>query len=238
MVSMGIYLFNRNALQKCLEDNAKLRSSKHDFGRNVFPRLVAGDYRVFAYNFHGYWRDVGTISTYWESNMDLLDLPNSILFDSDWPIRTKEELRPPTVVSQKGQIINSIISSGCVIEGTVEHSVVSPGVRITEGVVVKDSIILSDSIVLPNSVIDYSILDKNVVIGAGCVIGSGDNFQINRREPKVANTGITIVGKRTRIPDGVKRGRNCIIYNNIMDNDFVASEIKSGETVRPRQRRI
>lgn len=237
LVSMGIYLFSQNALQKCLEDDARLRSSRHDFGRNVFPRIVAGDYRIFAYNFHGYWRDVGTIISYWESNMELLDWSSSLLYDSDWPIRTKEELRPPAIVSQKGHIVNSIVSCGCVIEGTVEHSVISPGVRISEGVVVKDSIILSDSIVLPNSVIDYSILDKNVVVGDGCHIGWGDNFQINRREPKVVNTGITIVGKRTRIPDGIRIGRNCIIYNNVVDNDFSASEIPSGETVRPKRRR-
>jgi len=235
LVSMGVYLFNKDALQKCLDEDAQLRSSRHDFGRDVFPRMVAGDYKVYAYNFHGYWRDVGGLATYWEANMDLLELSSSLLFDSDWPIRTKDELKPPTIISREGRIGNSLVSNGCVIEGTVEHSVISPGVRIEEGAAVKDSIILNDSIVLPHAVVDYSILDKEVVIGAGCQIGFGENFQINRRDPKVANTGITVVGKRARIPDGIKIGRNCVVYNNVVESDFPGPEIQSGETIRPRR---
>jgi len=168
--------------------------------------------------------------------MDLLDLHPELLFDTDWPIRTKEELRPPTIVSQKARVINSIVTSGCIIEGRVEHSVISAGTRVAEGAVVKDSIILSDSVVGPHSVIDYSILDKEVVIGAGCHIGFGDNFQINRREPKVANTGITVIGKRTKVPDGIKIGRNCIVYHGVMESDFPGSDIQSGDTIRSRRR--
>lgn len=237
LASMGVYLFNTDILQRCLEEDAQLRSSKHDFGRNVFPRIVAGNYRAFAYNFHGYWRDVGTIATYWETNMDLLEMHPSLLFDADWPIRTKEEPRPPTVVSRKGRVVNSVISNGCVIEGRVEHSVISPGVRVGEGAVVRDSIVLSDSVVGPHSVIDYSILDKEVIVGAGCHIGCGENFQINRREPKVANTGISVIGKRGQVPDGTKIGRNCIVYNNVLESDFPGPDIQSGETIRPRRRR-
>lgn len=236
LASMGVYLFNMDILKKCLEEDARLRSSRHDFGRNVFPRIVAGDYRAYAYNFHGYWRDVGTIATYWETNMDLLELHSSLLYDANWLIRTKDETRPPAVVSQKGSVINSIISVGCVIEGHVEHSILSPGVRVAEGAVVQDSVVLNDSIIGPHSVIDYSILDKEVVVGAGCYIGYGDNFQINRREPKVANTGITVIGKRAQLPDGLKIGRNCIVYNNSAESDFPGPEIQSGETIRPRRR--
>ena len=236
LVSMGVYLFNKDVLSRCLEEDAQLRSSRHDFGRNVLPRIVAGNYKAYAYNFHGYWRDVGTMATYWEANMDVLELHSSLLFDTDWPIRTKEELRPPAFVSQKGRIVNSMISSGCVIEGRVEHSVLSPGVRIAEGAVVKDSIILSDSVVGPRTVVDYSILDKEVVVEAGCHLGCGDNFQINRREPQVANTGITVIGKRAKVPAGVKIGRNCIVYHSVVEDDFTNSDIQSGETIRPRRR--
>ena len=236
LASMGVYLFNKDILKRCLEEDARLRSSKHDFGRNVLPRLVSGNYKTYAYNFHGYWRDVGTMATYWEVNMDLLELHSSLLFDADWPIRTKEELRPPAVVSQEGRVVSSIISNGCIIEGRVEHSILSPGVRVGEGAIVKDSIILSDSAIGPHSIVDYSILDKEVVVEAGCHLGCGDNFQINRREPKVVNTGITIIGKRAKVPAGVKIGRNCIVYHSVVESDFPGSDIQSGETIRPRRR--
>ena len=236
LVSMGIYLFNKDILQRCLEEDAQLRSSKHDFGRNVLPRMVAGSYKAFAYIFDGYWRDVGTVAAYWQANMDLLELHSSLLFNVNWPIRTREEPRPPAIVSQKADVVNSIISEACIIEGRVEHSVLSPGVKVAEGAVVKDSVILSDSVVGPHSVIDYSILDKEVVVAAGCHIGYGNNFQINRREPKVVNTGINIIGKRTKIPSGVKMGHNCIIYCNVVEDDFPDSAIQSGETIKTRRR--
>jgi glucose-1-phosphate adenylyltransferase len=109
---------------------------------------------------------------------------------------------------------------------------------VTEGAVVKGSIILSDSVVGPHSIIDYSILDKEVVVGAGCHLGCGDNFQINRREPKVANTGITLIGKRAKVPPGVKMGRNCITYYGVTEDDFPGPEIQSGETIRPKRRGV
>jgi len=236
LVSMGIYCFGKDVLQRCLEEDTQLRSSKRDFGRNVLPRMVAGNYRVFAYSFHDYWRDIGTVAAYWQSNMDLLELNSPLLFDVNWPVRTREELRPPAVFSETANVVNSMISNGCIIEGRVEHSVLSPGVKVAEGAVVKDSIIMSDSVVGPHSAIDYSILDKEVTVEAGCYMGYGDNFQINRREPKVANVGITIIGKRAKIPHGVKMGRNCITYPGVVEDDFSGSEIQSGETIRPRRR--
>jgi glucose-1-phosphate adenylyltransferase len=236
LVSMGIYCFEKDVLQKCLEEDAQLRSSKHDFGRNVLPRMVAGNYRAVAYSFHGYWRDVGTVAAYWQATMDLFEQLSPLLLDANWPVRTREELRPPAILSKTANVVNSMISNGCIIEGCVEHSVLSPGVKVAEGAVVKDSIIMSDSVIGPHSVIDYSILDKEVVVEAGCHIGYGDNFQINRREPNVANVGITIIGKRARIPHGVKIGRNCIAYPGVAGDDFLGSEIQSGETIRPKRR--
>ena len=236
LVSMGVYCFKKDVLQRCLEEDAQLRSSKHDFGRNVLPRMVAGNYRVFAYSFHDYWRDIGTVAAYWQANMDLLDLHSPLLFDTDWPVRTREELRAPAVFSETANVVNSMISNGCIVEGRVEHSVLSPGVKVAEGAIVKDSIIMSDCVIGHHSVIDYSILDKEVTVEAGCYLGYGDNFQINRREPKVANVGITIVGKRAKIPNGVKIGRNCIIYPGVVEDDFSGSEVQSGETIKPRRK--
>lgn len=237
LVSMGIYLFKKAVLQRCLEEDAQSITSRHDFGRNVLPRLV-GNNKVFAYSFEGYWRDVGTVWGYWEANMDLLEMPPSLLFNVVWPIRTKEEEeRPPCIVSGTAKVANSLLSTGCIIEGYVEHSVLSPGVKIAESATVKDSIIMSDTTIGPDSVIDHSILDKEVVVEAGCYIGFGEDFQANRKEPKTLHTGITIVGKRAKVPPGIKIGRNCAIFNNAGEDDFHGPEIQSGETIKPKRRR-
>jgi glucose-1-phosphate adenylyltransferase len=169
--------------------------------------------------------------------MDLLDMSLSLLLDADWPIRTKEEERPPAFISETASVINSLVSNGCIIEGRVEHSTLSPGVKVAEGAVVKDSVIMSDSVVGPHSVVDYSILDKGVVVEAGCHVGFGDDFRVNQKEPKVLDTGITIVGKGARVPARVKVGRNCAICCGVRKDDFPTSEIQSGETIGPKRRR-
>jgi len=198
---------------------------------------MVGNCSIFAYIFEGYWRDVGTVRSYWQANMKLLDDPPSIKFSADWPIRTEEEQRPPAIISQRGDVVNSMISNGCVIEGRVEHSVLSPGVRVSKNAVVKYSIIMSNSVVGQDSVIDYSILDKEVVVEAGCHLGFGDDFQVNHKEPKVLNTGITVVGKRAKVPPGVKIGHNCVICGGLVEDDFATSEIPSGETIEAKKRR-
>ena len=237
LVSMGVYVFQKELLQQILEDDAQRRSSKHDFGRNIFPQIV-GNCRLFAYNFEGYWRDVGTIRSYWEASMRLLDSPPSISFSADWPIRTKEdEPRSPAVISRRGDVVNSMISHGCIIEGRVENSVLSPGVRVAANVVVKNSVIMNDTVIGRESVIDYSILDKEVVVEAGSHVGTGNDFQVNREEPVILNTGLTVVGKGAKIPEGMKIGRNCAIAGNVAEKDFRSSIVQSGETISPKRHR-
>ena len=236
LASMGVYLFKKDVLQRWLEEDAGSMASKHDFGRNIFPKLVTKD-KVFAYIFDGYWRDVGTVASFWQANMDLLEGCMPMLFSADWPIRTKEQGRPPTMIGEKAQVIGSLLSGGCIIGGRVEHSVLAPGVRVAEGSVVKDSIIMDDCVIRHDCVIDYSILDKEVVVETGSYVGFGDDFQVNRKEPKVLNTGVTIVGKRARIFSRVKIGRNCAIYGGVVRNDLPGSEIMSGETIKPKRSR-
>jgi len=232
LVSMGVYIFNKDILRQWLEGR-----TGHDFGRNIFPKMVAKG-RIFAYVFDGYWRDIGTVESYWQSNMELLKMAQSFLADVDWPIYTKELECPPTKICKTATTIDCLVSSGCTIEGRVEHSVLSPGVRVAEGAVVKDSIIMDGTEVGRNSVIDHSILDKEIMIAADCHVGFGDDFRINRSNPKVLNTGLTIVGKRTAIPSGYKIGRNCIIYDNVVEVDFASPEVQSGETIRPKRKPI
>ncbi len=234
LASMGVYLFNQDTLQEWLEEDARNMSSKHDFGRNIIPRMM-GKNKTFAYNFDGYWRDVGTIPAYWEANMELLEMSESLLFDVNWTIRTIEEERPPAIISETADTVNSLISNGCVIEGRVEHSVLSPGVQVAEGAVVRDSIIMSDSIIGAHSIIDHSILDKEVVVEADCHIGFGDDFQANHQQPKALSSGITIIGKKAKIPSKVRIGRNCVIFCGVVEDDFPAHEIQSGETIEPKQ---
>ena len=237
LVSMGVYVFQKELLRQILEDDAQRRSSKHDFGRNIFPQLV-GNCRLYAYNFEGYWRDVGTIRSYWDANMRLLDSPPSISFSADWPIRTKEdEPRSPTVISHRGDVVNSMVSHGCIIEGRVENSILSPGVRVAANTVVKYSVIMNDTVIGRESVIDYSILDKRVIIEAGSHVGTGNDFQVNREEPTILNTGLTVVGKGAKIPEGVKIGRNCAIAGDVTEKDFRSLIVQSGETIRPKRHR-
>ena len=239
LANMGIYLFKTEVLKKYLEEDAGSSSSKHDFGKDIFPKIVADkNHRLFAYNFNNYWHDVGTVRTYWQTNMDLLDMSPSFLSKHDWPIRTKEDQWQPSMISDAADVTNSLMCDGCIIEGHVEHSILSTGVRIAKGAVVKDSIIMSDSVIGRNSVIDYSIIDKEVVVEADCHIGFSDNFQGNRKQPKLVNTGITLIGKRARIHPGTKIGRNCVVYGGSEREDFPGLQIESGETIKPKKRRL
>jgi glucose-1-phosphate adenylyltransferase len=170
--------------------------------------------------------------------MEMLEMSQSFLADVDWPIYTKESEYPPTKICKTAAVSDSLVSSGCIIEGHVEHSILSAGARVAEGAVVRDSIIMDGTEVGRDSVIDRSILDKGVVVKAGCHIGFGKDFRINRSNPKVLNTGLTIVGKQAVIPYGAKIGRNCIIYDNVAEVDFPGPEVQSGETIRPKRKPI
>jgi glucose-1-phosphate adenylyltransferase len=240
LISMGVYVFDRDVMVRRLEEDAHIPGSKRDFGRDIVPRMVNLD-RVYAYPFRGYWRDVGTLQTYWESNMGLLNEPPDFdLYDTNWVIHTRSEERPPARVTDLGRIRRSLISHGCIINGTVEHSVLSPGVFVAEGALVRDSILFPDCIVGPGSVLDRVILDKQVVVGADVQLGSGEDRRPNRTQPRNLQSGLTVVGKAARIPSGLRIGRNCLIGSDVLERDFqrylsvnghVASEVSSGETV-------
>jgi glucose-1-phosphate adenylyltransferase len=244
---MGIYVFNRDVLVRRLEEDARTPGSKRDFGRDIIPRMVQVD-RVFAYPFKGYWRDVGTIQSYWESNMGLLkEPPDFDLYDTDWVIHTRSEERPPARITARGKIVTSLISHGSIINGTVEHSVLSPGVFVAEGALVRDSILFPDCIVGPGTIIDRAILDKSVVVGADVRLGEGDDTRPNRMQPRNLQSGITVVGKGARIPTGLRIGRNCLIAADVIERDFVrllssnghtTANLASGETVEAAPREI
>ena len=228
LVSMGVYVFSWPALRELLDPD------RVDFGRHVLPWMVETDRRVFAYEFGGYWQDVGTVESYWTTNLDLLnDDPGIDLNDLGWLVYTRSEERPPAVVGSDARVGRSMISHGCVVHGTVERSILSPGVRVDAGATVRDSIVLFDAIVGRGAVLDRAIVDKEARIGADARIGVGDDLTPNRDEPERLSAGITLVGKRASVPAGVEVGRNCRIDPGVAERDFGERRtVASGQTVR------
>lgn len=231
LASMGIYVFQKDILIERLTEDARRRTS-HDFGRDIVPSMLGHGDRVYGYRFSGYWRDVGTVSSYWEANMDLLvDLPEFNLYDPEIPVRTKTIERPPAKIGPLAHINRSLICDGCIVNGVVEHSILSPGVYVEQGGVVLDSIVFDDCFVARDAVVRLSILDKEVRVSEGCQVGFGDDYTPNREEPEILNSGITLVGKRTRLPAGLKIGHNCKIGSNLSEGDFPSPIISSGESL-------
>ncbi len=228
LVSMGVYVFSWSALRELLGPD------RPDFGRDLLPWMVDRGRAVYAYEFGGYWQDVGTVESYWQTSLDLLnDDPGIDLNDLGWLVYTKSEERPPAWIGSDARVSRSMISHGCVVDGTVEHSILSPGVRVEAGAVVRDSIVMFDAVVGKGAVLDRAIVDKEAHIGAGARIGSGDRMTPNRDEPERLSAGITLVGKRASVPEGVEIGRNCRIDPGVSSADFGRRRrIASGQTVR------
>lgn len=174
LASMGIYVFSADKLYKYLEEDESDKSSSKDFGKDVLPKMLAAGEKMVSYTFDGYWKDVGTINSLFESNMDLLgDSPNFDLSDASWRIRSRSPIAPPHYIAESGRVVNSIVASGCEIEGTVENSILSNDVIIKKGSVVKNSVIFSESIIDENATVDYSIIDEKVKVSRNAKIGSG-----------------------------------------------------------------
>lgn len=193
MASMGIYIFNKSVLFDYLKKDAAKENTDNDFGKNIIPDMLESGEKMYAYKFDGYWKDVGTISSLWEANMDLLgSKPVFDINDESWRIYSRNTAKPPQYIGEDAVTDNSLISEGCEIYGTVINSVISPGVLIEKGAVVKDSVIMGDSTVKAGSSILYSIIDENAVIGKDCSVGS-DSEKAKK---------ITVIGAGTVLPDG------------------------------------
>jgi glucose-1-phosphate adenylyltransferase len=231
LASLGIYVFSKRALLTWLTDD------RPDFGGNVIPAMLEGGARVFGYRFDGYWQDVGTIESYWQAQMDLLDEhPALDLYDKEWLVHTRSEERAPARIGPTASVHRSLISHGCLVAGTVERSVLSPGVRVDPGAVVRDSIVMFDSVIRAGAVVDRAILDKEVSVGPNAIVGMGADYDTpNRQEPTRLNTGITVVGKRAVIPASMRIGRNVKIAERVKKADFGdRKQIPSGGTVEVR----
>jgi len=199
MASMGIYIFTKSKLVDYLTRDAEDPASSNDFGKNIIPAMLAAGENMVAYPFEGYWKDVGTISSLWEANMDLLGkVPEFDLDDEKWRIFTRHETLAPQYVGEGVRIENSIVAEGCEIFGTVENSVLFPGVTVLPGAVVKDSVVMGGCVIAEDATVSYSILDTNVKVGAGATVGGvvGDS------------DGVAVIGDSETIEAGqtVKAG--------------------------------
>ncbi len=230
LASMGIYVFDTKYLLKTLATDKK----EIDFGMHIIPRAIVED-RVFAYPFYGYWRDVGTIQSYWQTNMDVIR-PGSGITPEKWGIRPNPEAegrpmdRAPARFFSGCMVQSSMISAGSVIEGTVINSVVSPGVVVQKNAIVRDSVIFEDSFIGEGAVVDLAICDKKVRIGAGSTVGKGENLQhANHEYPGHLYTGITLVGKKAQLPPGMSIGRNCIVRPQYTGQDVLV--LADGESL-------
>ncbi len=234
LVSMGIYVFNKDVLTRALIEDADRDESDHDFGRDVIPALVSDpSMKVYGYRFRSYWRDVGTIESYFQANMDLLgDLPELDLYEAEMRVRSRVTGYPPAKIGPRAGVSRSLLELGCIINGVVEHSVLSPGVFVEEGALVRDSIIFDDTRIAAGAMIDRSIIDKEVRIGSEARVGYGDDMTPNRERPDIVSTGITVVGKRAEVLAGVHIGRNCVIGAGVVAAGVEGNYIPSGMTIR------
>jgi glucose-1-phosphate adenylyltransferase len=212
LASMGVYVFSYDALERMLLEDKGNKSSSHDFGKDIIPRMVEEEMNVFAYAYGGYWVDVGTLEAYWEAHMDLLETPPALnLNDRTWVIHTRSEERPPVQLNTGARISKSLITDGTVIsEGAViERSVLSPGVFVGPGAVIRESVILTDAYIEAGAVVEKAVIDKIAVIGANAVVGSS-----------APGSGITCIGKNTVVPSGFTIGAGSIFGTDLTLSDY------------------
>ncbi len=201
--SMGIYIFKWSCLKKYLMEDSENPASSNDFGKDVLPRILECGEKMYAYSFDGYWKDVGTIDSLWQANMDLLE--EDAVGNSEWKIYSRSMEKPPHYISENAVVKNSIVSEGCEIYGTVENCVLFPSVTVKEGAHLRDSIIMADTVIGKNSCINYSIIDEEVSIGEDCRIG----------DKKSSSGGITVIAGGINLKDNCSVPSGAMIDNSI-----------------------
>ena len=229
LVSMGIYIFSWKALRESL---IYLRDEPGcDFGKHIIPYMQSKGDRVFAYEYSGYWKDVGTLESYWEANMELIDIiPEFNLYEEYWKIFTKSDIITPQYISDKAYISRSIIGEGVEIYGSVVNSVIGAGVVIEEGAEVRDSIIMQGTHIGRNTKIQKSIIAEYVEVGDNCNIGVGE-YTESKYDKKVYNADIVTIGEKSIIPRGVTIGKNTAIMGETRIEDYEDAVLESGDYI-------
>ncbi len=229
LASMGIYIFKWSVLKDAL---IKLKDQQQcDFGKHVIPYCHEKQDRIFAFEYNGYWKDVGTLGSYWEANMELIDLiPVFNLYEEFWKIYTNSTTLPPQYISSDSVIERSIISEGCDIAGEVYNSVIGANVTIKKGAVIRDSIVMQNTTIEAGAYLEKAIVAENVVIGAGSRVGVGAEAE-SRLDKKIYSFGIATIGENSVIPKNVTIGKNTAISGVTDESDYTNGELPSGDYI-------
>ncbi|SHM32566.1 glucose-1-phosphate adenylyltransferase [Anaerosporobacter mobilis DSM 15930] len=229
LASMGIYIFSWKILKNAL---IKLSDQQGcDFGKHIIPFCHENGNRIFAYEYNGYWKDVGTLGAYWEANMELIDLiPEFNLYEEFWKIYTKSDIIPPQYIASDAKIDRAIIGEGAEIHGEVYNSVIGSGVYIGEGTVVRDSIIMTSSRIEKNCTINKAIIAENVDIGNNVELGVGEEVP-NIVEPNIYSFGLVTIGENSYVPDNIRVGKNTAISGATKPDEYPNGCLASGETL-------
>ena len=229
LASMGIYIFSWDTLKEALY--AMKDQSGCDFGKHIIPYCHENGKRLFAYEYNGYWKDVGTLGSYWEANMELIDLiPEFNLYEEYWKIYTKSDIIEPQYLSADSVVEKSIIGEGTEVYGEVHSSVIGPGVTIGRGAVIRDSIVMKGTTIGENAIIDKSIIAENCQVGANTELGIGEEAP-NKLNASIYSFGLVTVGEDSVIPDGVKIGKNTAISGTTDKEDYPNGILESGEVI-------
>ena len=229
LASMGIYIFNWKTLKEALI--AMADQPALDFGKHVIPYCHEKGAPLYAYEFTGYWKDVGTLSSYWEANMELIDIvPEFNLYEEYWKIYTKSEIQPPDYIAGDSVVERSIIGDGSDIYGEVYNSVIGCGVTIGKGTVIRDSIIMNQTQIGEGCEINKAIIAENVVVGNQVKLGVGEETE-NDTAPHIYNHGLVTIGEKSVIPDGISVGKNSVISGVTAAADYEDSQLASGKTL-------
>ena len=229
LASMGIYIFRWSILKEAL---IKLKNQSNcDFGKHIIPYCFEKQDRIFAYEYNGYWKDVGTLGSYWEANMELIDfIPVFNLYEEFWRIYTNNDIIPPQFIADSAKIDRSIIGDGCEIYGEVYNSVIGAGVTIGHGAVVRDSIIMRDTVIGAGTQVYKAIIAEEDEIDDGCLIGVGDEAP-SKLDSRIYAFGLATIGEKSYIPKNVKIGKNTAISGRTETADYPDGELKSGEYI-------
>ena len=212
LASMGIYIFNWDILKKYLEEDEADETSENDFGNNIIPNLLRDNRKMYAHRFIGYWKDVGTISSLWEANMEVLDPENSgiDLFDEEWKVYSRNSGMNGHKIGENAVVENSMITDGCRINGAVKHSVLFAGVKVEEGAVVEDAVIMGGTTIKAGAVVKHCIIAENVVVGENAVVGA---------MPTEDEKGVATIGAGVNVGANAKIGPNAMVRNDVKDGE-------------------
>ncbi len=229
LASMGIYIFNWDVLREAMVEKAQVPGL--DFGKHIIPYCHEKGSPMYAYEFNGYWKDVGTLNSYWEANMELIDIvPEFNLYEEYWKIYTHSEALPPQYFAPCSVIERSIVGEGTDIYGQVFNSVIGCGVTIGRGAVIRDSIVMNNTVIGDGCELYKTIVAENVDIGSGSRFGIGDEAE-NETDPHIYNHGLVCIGERSIIPSGITVGKNACIFGETEVSDYENSALASGKTL-------